>query len=219
MDQKNDRQNRRWQILQLLLALIVTTLLAVTLGTLAWLNYSRALVTATSVDMPVLWLRGGKSEDTASIELGNIDVEGNETSKQCVFSVVSTTQTPYILQLAYTTNIPFTYTIYPASLESSAETTTSLSYNGNTYNYGKKLSGKYLDQGQTKSKTYTGSEAIQSNANPQYWQSEQQTVSDENKIGRTSIQYYVLEVSWENRSMINNKETDMLYLSVGTVLD
>ena len=116
MDQEREGRNVLWQKTQLILALVVTALLAALLLSLAWLNYSRSLVTATNLNMPTLWLRGGRGQDTVSIELSNINVEDSSvTKKRCIFSVVSTQDNPYIIQLAYTTNIGLTYRVYPTT--------------------------------------------------------------------------------------------------------
>lgn len=218
MDQEREGRNVLWQKTQLILALVVTALLAVLLFSLAWLNYSRSLVTATNLNMPTLWLRGGRGQDTVSIELSNIDVENSDvTNKRCVFSVVSTQDNPYIIQLAYTTNIGLTYRVYPTTAESGEEV------------MGKALDGRQLDKVKTGPKTYgkdiNGEDInVQVNANPVYWQSVQQEYNGSDyteKAGRTYIRYYVLEVDWTKpnggSNLMNMKETDMIYLTVGNV--
>lgn len=210
---ENSGEQKRQQKHQLILALVMTALLAVVVGTLAWLNYDRSLQTITKVDMPALWLRGGYSEDTASIELGNIDVENAIREKDYVFSVVSTTTDPYILQLAHTTNIPFIYTIYPATISEVAGSN-SVQYGAYFYNYSTALeSGGILPN--THEKTYGDYSSVQRQAEPVYWQSEIQQVDLNQRDGKNFIRYYILRISWDENQK-NNKETDMVYLTVGT---
>lgn len=214
MGQEREDRNALWQKTQLVLALVVTALLAVMLLTLAWLNYSRSLVTATNLNMPTLWLRGGRGQDTVSIELSNIDVEDSSvTKKRCIFSVVSTQDNPYVIQLAYTTNIGLTYRVYPTTATSGEEV------------MGAALDGRQLDNNKTRLKTYGENIIVQANANPVYWQSVQQEYNGSDyteRVGRTYVRYYVLEIDWTapegvSSNLRNNKETDMIYLTVGNL--
>lgn len=214
MDQEREGRNVLWQKTQLILALVVTALLAALLLSLAWLNYSRSLVTATNLNMPTLWLRGGRGQDTVSIELSNINVEDSSvTKKRCIFSVVSTQDNPYIIQLAYTTNIGLTYRVYPTTATSGEEV------------MGVALEGRQLAIETTGPKTYGTDINVQVNANPVYWQSVQQEYNESDyteSIGRTYVRYYVLEIDWTppegaGSNLKNDKETDMIYLTVGNV--
>lgn len=211
MDWKKDIREQK---VQFVLALAVTAMLAAVLCTLAWLSYSRSLLTATSVNMPSLWLNGKKGEAATSIALDNIDVVGTD-SKECVFSVVSTTDTPYMIQLAYTQNIQFEYTVYPA--------TYSVDENGDaSYARQTALIWTKLPRERTKAEVYAAEDTVHVAANPQYLQTQPidpkdppTTFSDN---GRFHVQYYILEITWDlNARPENNKETDMVYLSAGTV--
>ena len=222
MESKEEKLDKR-QKYQLILALIVTALLAVVVGTQAWLTYVRRLQTAAVVDMPNLIIQGPLDSDTAPLELGDIDVT-NGNSRQYVFSITATNASGYKLQLAHTTNIPFTYTIYKAQL--STNETSGIHIGNFWYDYKTegtgKLSGEYLNlDDETKKadhtyhdQTYGGYRNVQQNAEPLYWQSDSVKVqSHETGIQRD---YYVLDISW-NENLKNNKETDMVYLTVEAV--
>lgn len=225
MDQNEKKNTEQWQKRQLVLALIATAVLAVMVGTLAWLNYNRRLQTATLVDMPNLIIRGPFGSDSVPIELGDIDVTAGENYR-CVFSITASKADAYRLQLAHTTNLPFTYTIYPAVLQSSKPEGKSVYESGNYYSYSTAMGGNYLNKDATtglaitdtenaKSKheiTYGSYNHVQKNAEPLYWQSNSVAVESANR------DYYVLEIHW-GPGLTNNKETDMVYLTVETALD
>lgn len=226
MDQNEKKNTEQWQKRQLVLALIATAVLAVMVGTLAWLNYNRRLQTATLVDMPNLIIRGPYGSDSVPIELGDIDVTAGEYYR-CVFSITASKADAYRLQLAHTTNLPFTYTIYPATLsEQQPADGNFVKASGNYYSYSAAMGGNYLnkdattglaitDKNNTNSKhgiTYGDYDNVQKNAEPLYWQSASVEVESANR------DYYVLEIKWKP-GLTNNKETDMVYLTVETALD
>lgn len=224
MEPKEEKLDK-WQKYQLILALIATALLAVMVGTQAWLTYVRRLQTAAVVDMPNLIIQGPLDSDTAPLELGDIDVT-NGTSRQYVFSITATNADYYKLQLAHTTNIPFTYTIYSAQMKQLGGSGTHEIVVGNyTYCYTRTpegaLPGGYLNAGDAgkasnalHEQTYGAYSNVQQNAEPLYWQSNPAVkVTDPTDIQRD---YYVLDISWKN-GLKNNKETDMVYLTVEVV--
>lgn len=212
MEQKDEKRNS-WQKWQLIIALIATVLLALMAGTLAWLTYVRRLQTATLVDMPNLIIQGPYGADSAPIELGDIDVTDG-SSRQYVFSISAINADYYKLQLAHTTNIPFHYTIYPAKLDGNTGTVVEVA--GHNYTYSKPLAGGYLNQDATTgiansskhTESYGDYTFVQENVEPLYWQSSIVQVVD-------ARDYYVLDVSWKP-PLTNNKETDIIYLTVVT---
>lgn len=228
MEPKEEKLDK-WQKYQLILALIATALLAVLVGTQAWLTYVRKLQTAAVVDMPNLIIQGPLDSDTAPLELGDIDVTAKEDDgeyhRKYVFSITAVNAEYYKLQLAHTTNIPFTYTIYPAEMENLGGRGTHKKEEGNyTYWYtadqDHDLPGIYLNQDGSKANrdyheqtygTYP-TEYVQPNAEPLYWQSNS-VQADRNNVIR---HYYILDISWEE-GLKNNKETDMVYLTVEVV--
>lgn len=222
MESKEEKLDKR-QKYQLILALIVTALLAVVVGTQAWLTYVRRLQTAAVVDMPNLIIQGPLDSDTAPLELGDIDVT-NGNSRQYVFSITATNASGYKLQLAHTTNIPFNYTIYKTDYDTSGDYSITSAEHTYGYNADDTLDGEYLNQDNESKKAnrdYHGqtyetylTKYVQQNAEPLYWQSKSVEVNPD----LTGIQrdYYVLDISW-NENLKNNKETDMVYLTVEAV--
>lgn len=210
MFRKNNQQGRvplKRRYLVLILAAIV--LLAVASGTLAWMQYSRTLQTLTLVQVTDLTIVG-PNENTLAMNLGDIDVS-KDGAQEYVFGVQSNNVDRYWIQLAHTTNIPFTYTIYQATK------------NGTSFQRGDALDGSYknpdgsiaLAAGDYHDATYqesdgTSYDQVQKNAEPLYWQSS----SDGIAITKGETQYFILEISWTARA--NDKETDMVYLTVGT---
>ena len=87
------------------------------------------------------------------------------------------------------------------------------------------LEGRQLAIETTGPKTYGTDINVQVNANPVYWQSVQQEYNESDyteSIGRTYVRYYVLEIDWTppegaGSNLKNDKETDMIYLTVGNV--
>ena len=231
MELKQKRRDR-WQKSQLILVLALVLVVAIS-GTLAWLTYVRKIQTATLVDVPEIYLEGPEDAVSQLIPLGDIDVT-NGTSREYVFRIVTNKDNQYRIQFAHTTNIDFQYTIFPAQ-KGEGGGSSRIDYLGNQYTFdtGKTLSGGYLNRnegtglafetGTYHDKTYATDDAlgaayikVQSNAEPLYWRSADSIAfpAERNEEGYY-INYYVLRVSW-GESLVNNKETDMVYLMVET---
>ena len=179
---------------QLALALAGTALLALIASTLAWLNFNRTLQTITRMQMPILWLReGGGKTNATEIELGNLDFS-KAGSKEIPFAVYATAKTKYILQLAHTTNLPLTYSLYSKE----GETLTKLAFSS------KSVETAY---------SYSNYSSLQDNARPEYQQTDRPI-----EIGRNDVHFFVLKVEWTNTN-VSAKETDMIYLTVATALE
>jgi hypothetical protein len=238
---KNYKNNKKMFIC----AMAVTIILVFVLASMAWFYFHRSLQTITEVNSPIkLYITAGNQEAIENLDLGDIDVEDG-TSKDYVFCVYGSPADDYILQLAHTTNIPFTYKIYKATENGSgtaSQKTGCVSYqsenkdkSGNrVYYYYEKadtpVSGSYLNlsnnDGKIADNTYHdasyGSETgvksydqVQKNAEPLYWQTSVSVTPDELSSG-DFCHYYILEVSWDDADKIeNNKETDIVYLMAG----
>lgn len=195
----------------LALALVLAALVLAVMGTLAWLQYKRSLQTMTLVQVTDLALEGPNS-NTAAIDLGSIDVS-ESNHKDYVFGIRSVGYNRCTIQLAHTTNIPFTYEIYKSNAT-------------NMFSPGIQLQGGYLnddvdngmiiakqDPGTPDSlfsKTYINNSSynVQKNAAPLYWQCENVEITSED------VTYFILRISWGD-NLENNKETDMVYLTIG----
>lgn len=196
MDHRDEEEKKApfWQKRQLALALAGTALLALIASTLAWLNFNRTLQTITRMQMPILWLREGNGKTNATeIELGNLDFS-KTGSKEIPFAVYATAKTKYILQLAHTTNLPLSYSLYRKNENNLTLVGFSPKTVGNDYSY-----GNYGN--------------VQAQAYPVYQQTDQPT-----EIGRNVVHYFVLKVEW-NDTNVSAKETDMVYLTVATALE
>lgn len=193
----------------------------------AWFTNQRRLATITKVNSPsALVIGAGAKESSLNIDMGGIDVEDEAGKKGFVFCVYSDESVEsYKLQLAHTTNIDFVYTIYSADEHISDPGGDRVEYvdeGGNSHFYTKKgtaLQGSYLNpngkiaDNSLHDKSYGNYNKVQKNAEPLYWQTSSVIQPTNNNLSGF-VDYYILEVSW-NEDVINNKETDMIYLTAG----
>ena len=104
-DWKQERRKRRaiWAVVLAALALLAVPVLA-------WLYMQRSMETITEIKKPdILSIKAGDMQDIEQLELGTIDVSGDQKTKDVVFCVYSAEAgKSYYLQLAHTTNIGFT---------------------------------------------------------------------------------------------------------------
>lgn len=211
------RSRRRSRVV---FAVIVSAAVLLTIPVFAWLYRQRSMETVTKVNMPyALFIGAGDAKPVQQLELSNIDVSGEQKSKDVVFCVYSKKPgTRYYLQLAHTTNIGFQYEIEKAELSDSGE----ISYLGKQYRRGAALTGSYLNRGsdgyatkQYHTETYGKYNEVQKAAEPLYWQTDREEVLPETpENAELYINYYILHISWDE-SVQNNKETDMIYLMAG----
>ena len=217
-DWKQERRKRRviWAVASAALVLLAVPVLA-------WLYIQRSMETITEIKKPeILSIKAGDMQDIEQLELGTIDVSGNQKTKDVVFCVYSAEQGKnYYLQLAHTTNIGFNYSIHKASLLTEGGDVT---YLGKQYKKGNLLSGNYLNLAEDRkhaTKTYHATTYgtygnVQQAAEPLYWKSEEQETLPEKKEKSEEfyVNYYILHISW-NATVQNNKETDIIYLMAG----
>lgn len=193
----------------------------------AWFTNQRKLATITKVNSPsALVIGAGAKESSLNIDMGGIDVEDESGKKGFVFCVYSDESVEsYKLQLAHTTNIDFVYTIYSVDEHTSDPGGDRVEYvneSGNSVYYTKKgaalqgsylnLNGKIADKS-LHEKSYGNYNKVQKNAEPLYWQTDSVIQPTNNNLSGF-VDYYILEISW-NDDVINNKETDMVYLTAG----
>ena len=218
-DWKQERRKRRaiWAVVSAALVLLAVPVLA-------WLYMQRSMETITEIKKPeILSIKAGDMQDIEKLELGTIDVSGDQKSKDVVFCVYSAeAEKRYYLQLAHTTNIGFTYSIYKSSPPTEDG---NITYLGKQYKKGDLLSGRYLnraDDGKHATKdyhktTYGEYDKVQQAAEPLYWKSDVQEKlldTQQDATGEFYVNYYILHISW-NETVQNNKETDMIYLMAG----
>ena len=217
-DWKQERLKRRaiWAVASAALVLLAVPVLA-------WLYMQRSMETITEIKKPeILSIKAGDMQDIEQLELGTIDVSGDQKSKDVVFCVYSAEAgKSYYLQLAHTTNIGFTYSIYKTSAPTGDG---DITYLGKQYQQGESLSGGYLnlaDDGKHATNTchattYGEYGKVQQAAEPLYWKSNAQERLPETKEANEEfyVNYYILNISWDV-TVQNNKETDMIYLMAG----
>lgn len=233
---KKSAKSHVWQVWQCIASVIIACIALLVVPTLSWLSYRKSLETTTRVNRPnALVIGAGDAQSISQLELSDVDVSGVQKFKDVVFCVYSKYNISYYLQLAHTTNIGFTYTIFPATMGSDGEADT-VSYLGKEYSFdsNKTLAGQYINQsastqlaektGTYHDKTYNrldGTEKsydnVQAHAEPLYWKTNgEQQFNQKDEIG-DYINYYVLRISW-NDEIWNNKETDMVYLMAESLI-
>ena len=211
---------------QLVIAVSLSVVLLVALPVYAWFTHKRSIALTTKINAPTqLYITAGNKESVANLEMADIDVE-NGSYKDFVFGIGGADVQQYQIQLAHTTNIPFEYEIYRAkSVQEADKDDDTVVYVSNevnkTFYYnidGDKISGNYLNQNGSEilanstlhEKSYDTYSNVQKNAEALYWQSVDLSVNDAEK---PFCDYFIIRVKW-NDKVQNNKETDMVYLTV-----
>lgn len=234
---ENKKKNRKL-ILSGAALVISALLLVVSYG---WFYIQREMTTTAWIKAPiVLDIRAGNDQDIKYLDMGNIEVgEGKDGSKDYVFCVYGKPVDNYSLQLAYTTNIAFHYDVYRANLvENGSGTVVFESPNNkaafnmvgnpvisglsmNEINEKKESPAKYqshdLSYGDEKKENIVDKSKVQVNNEPLYFLAEENGVKvmqPRNIIGNEFIDYYVIHVSWKAGEVHEDKETDIVYLTV-----
>lgn len=99
---------------------MLTVSLLIALPVYAWFSISSNVETLTKIKAPTtLDIKSGHSYSVQYIDLTDIDASDVDANgighKDYVFAVKAGNSSAYDIQLAHTTNIPFTYSIYRAS--------------------------------------------------------------------------------------------------------
>lgn len=226
-----------------IIALIVTLVIFLTV-TLAWFFRQRELDTLSWIKTPmVLNIGSGKNHDIAQLDMGSIDVAKGD--RYYVFCVYGKPVDNYSLQLAYTTNIPFYYDVYRADdKQNESSTHLTYNGEDFYYNKDdkddkviaaeplsrlsddeiKKHQRHSLSYGDEKGNNPVEDEKVQKNAEPLYWLASNsngvslmkpENIMTDKNGDKYFCDYYVIRVHWDDGTVSNNKETDMIYLSVG----
>ncbi len=186
-----NKQSRSKKI-QLIIALMLTIVVLITAPTLAWYSYQRRMITMSKINSPAkLTLKSGHREDIIQFKLSGIDVgEGEAGSEDFIFSVAGKDINKYKLQLAYTTNIGFNYSIYRAIENDAAGTVRYTAEDGSTVKYvkadfvlgnnGTNTAGTVINETTSngrkigtdgyENKSYNAGDERQDFAKPVYWQ-------------------------------------------------
>ena len=234
---ENKKKNRKL-ILSGAALVISALLLVVSYG---WFYVQREMTTTAWIKAPiVLDIRAGNNQDIKYLDMGNIEVgEGKAGSKDYVFCVYGKPVDNYSLQLAYTTNIAFHYDVYRADLANdssgnvvfeSPEGNATFKKVGDLVISGlsmneikekKESPTKYqshaLSYGDEKKVNIVDKSKVQVNNEPLYFLAEENGVKvmqPRNIINNEFIDYYVISVSWKAGEVHEDKETDIVYLTV-----
>lgn len=225
---ENFKKLKTGQKIEFVLASILTLALLIGLSVYAWFAQSNNLETMTKIKEPDnLDIRAGHYHSIINFELSDInieDMEKNNTAEYRVFSVsAGDYKISYKLQLAYTTNIPFKYSIYEATeVDSEGEDTVSYkpiykdpddsTTDGKTYYYkigdvvaleplnADDKNEEYYGRVIAKkgdyyyNKTYNGSDESEIYAVPMYLQSDEITPAEK---GADAHDYFILKIEWD----------------------
>ena len=213
---------------QLCVAVLSTLALAVAIPVAAWFAQEKRLALLTKVNAPSsLYINAGNREDIVNLDISKINVEEKDDNgnpieeKYYVFCVQGDNVAKYDLQIAHTTNIPFTYTLYTAVENNSSYDAT---YNDDHhYKIVSEVTGGYINSNTTrvladgtlKSRSYDGTDDVQIYAEPAYWKANPISTT---LVDRQFCDFYILKVSWSQTKgawnyVTNDKETDMIYIT------
>ena len=237
----DDKKKKRKLILSGAALVISALLLAISY---AWFCTQREMTTAAWIKAPiVLDIRAGNNQDIKYLDMGDIEVgEGKAGSKDYVFCVYGKPVDNYSLQLAYTTNIAFHYDVYRADLKAdgsgkvtfeSPDNRATFDIVGNPVISGLSMNeikaknespAKYqshdLSYGDEKKENIVARTKVQANNEPLYFLAEENGIKvmrpcPDNIIeGKEFLDYYVIRVSWKKGEVHEDKETDIVYLTV-----
>lgn len=208
------------QKIQLVISVLLTLTLIIAFPVMAWFSSERKVATVAKVNTPAkLSIKSGASEDIIQFKMSGINVgDGTESGyKDYVFCVEGEEVSNYRIQIAHTTNINFTYTLYKAYTNNSGNGGVEyIDESGGTHYYicneefssndpSSELYGHYInlkagtffgnrkiaDDGYDK-KSYESGDVIQQYAEPLYWQTGTIHANSEYKINESdtdSISY------------------------------
>lgn len=211
-------------VLLFLVALLV-------IPTYAWLAMQRSVIAVAEIDAPTnIKITAANNEAIQYLDFSGVDMRQGGHHKYFAFTVSGEDIELFMLQLAYTTNNQFTFTLYPGTEVNNPQSAL-VEYRsheaGNAVHYynisGSAIELTYLNavyqNGVTigaindslYSQTYedTTSNHVDKYAVPIYCQSEEVESQFEDAIHFCNT--FILEVSWGER--INDKETDIIYIA------
>lgn len=197
--------------IQLVVSLLLTIALLVTIPTYAWFSNRKQAATMARINSPAkLSIKSGYNEDIIQFEMSGIDVENGSggNSKNFVFCVEGEDVSRYNLQIAHTTNIPFTYTLYRAHTD-----------NGGTVEYKDKdqvvhrysKADEFIDSENLNA--YGGYiNAVEVNgrliANSNYTEKSYSDSNYSDGSGNNHVQYYAEPLYWQTKASIQANASD-----------
>lgn len=239
----------KMQKIQAILASVISIVFFIEIPVYAWFALSsNKAETMTKIQEPKnLDIRAGNAESIEYFDLNDINIEEitADSPKRYVFCVVTgSNKTFYDIQIAHTTNIPFTYSLYRAvegtASEDGAVPYTTHDANPQTIYY--KIAGDKLEltplnsdtdnisnYGRTLGKkddkyynlVYSAADSPEIYAVPKYEQVKELETIDPNH------DFYILELGFEGEDVTgfsqwnnnkNNKETDIIYITANRTI-
>ncbi len=211
----------------------VLMLCALFTSTYAWYFSKKEIASYAPISSPESLYIGAGHRDAANDTFEDIrylyfdEMDAtHETYVDKVFCIYGKGVPAYKIQLAYTTNNPFSYSIYPATESQTASTGAVYcpTHQNPSVDYyysinGAELTGTFLNKqvvgGETiatsdkHNDTYGSYANVQKNAEPIYWQTTSSEIgSDRNDF----VNYYIIRV-WKNGKTSNDRETDLLCIA------
>lgn len=200
--------------IQLIIAVLLTVAVLISAPTLAWFSYQRQIATMAKINSPAkLTIKSGHDEDIIQFEMNGINVgsDNSSGSEYFVFCVEGEDIATYNLQIAHTTNIPFTYTLHKAH-ESASGTVDYEGVDGTTYHYA--LAEQFYDSSSYAARGVYGgyiNDSGNSNrtiADDNYTEKSYDT-ADYNALGDgTHVQRYAEPIYWQTKESIHSDWVD-----------
>ncbi|MBR4910943.1 MAG: hypothetical protein IKZ47_06455 [Clostridia bacterium] len=241
MEEKNKKPKKNtFAVISAGYALLLAIVLLAT-SVYAWFAVGKRLISYAPVASPVsLFIGAGHREfddvnhqftddhfeDIRYLYFNGIDVTADADHYDYVFCIFGKMVQNYKLQLAYTTNNQFSYSLYHAT-ESTVASEGATAYithtdTPQTYYYsptGAAIAGSFLNDrtvlGETladstlHSDTYGAYSNVDKYVEPLYWQT---TNNETGYLRGDFINYYILRV-WINDKALNDRETDVICIS------
>ena len=200
--------------IQLIFAVLLTFVVLVAAPTLAWFSYKRQIATMAKINSPAkLTIKSGHNDDIIQFEMKGIDVssENSTRTEYFVFCVEGEDIATYNLQIAHTTNIPFTYTLYKAH-ESAGGTIKYEGADGTTYHYA--LAEQFYDDSSYAARGVYGgyiNDSGNSNrtiADSNYTEKSYDTANYNTLGSGTHVQRYAEPIYWQTKEAIHSNWVD-----------
>lgn len=196
---------------QLVVSVLLTITLLVITPTYAWFSTRKQAATMAKINSPAkLSIKSGYNEDIIQFEMSGIDVgNGSERGYQdFVFCVEGEDVSRYNLQIAHTTNINFTYTLYRAHSD-----------NGGTVEY---RDADQVVHRYSKAAEFIDSENLNAYggyinavevdgrliANSNYTEKSYSDINYSDGSGNNHVQYYAEPLYWQTKASIQANALD-----------
>lgn len=137
------------QKIQLVIASLLTLTLVIGIPVYAWFALSSRFESLTKIKAPMtLDIKSGHAHDIRHLDLSDIDANDSAGYKDYIFAVKAGNSAAYDIQIAHTTNIPFTYTLYRAKELGETSGTTGTAPSGSVATF------EYFDEEHSQNITY-----------------------------------------------------------------